>query len=311
MKEEDFSRDMTSLLSNRQVFSRDFFAKLPHSSGGVREPIIQLRNISKFYFGDGVETEVKALNRVDLEIKRGEFVIIMGASGSGKTTLLNIIGLLDAPTDGEYLLDQKNFNKNASSRQKARVRGRKIGFIFQDFNMIDSLSVLDNTALPLQYIRKNLNYRDEQQADHVLEKLGLKNKEYYTPNQLSGGQRQRVAIARALVSRPEIILADEPTGSLDSENSDSIMQELARIHAEGNTILMVTHNPDLLSYGSRAIFMKDGEIAKDIELTSSTAFKVSRRIQSEPERPKAKKVRRITRRKSKAMIQQNSENKHD
>lgn len=301
---------MFGLPTNRQPFARDFFAKLQNQPADDRENIIQLKNVSKFYFGDSAETEVKALNTVNLEIKRGEFVIIMGASGSGKTTLLNIIGLLDTPTSGEYLLDQKNFTRVASARQQAHIRGRKIGFIFQDFNMIDSLSVLDNAALPLQYVRKGLNYRDEQQADHVLEKLGLKNKEYYTPNQLSGGQRQRVAIARALVTRPEIILADEPTGSLDSENSDAIMRELARIHAEGNTILMVTHNPDLLSYGSRAIFMKDGKIAKDVELTNSAAFKTSRRIQSTFAKPKTK-ARRISRRKSATMIDESSGQKHD
>lgn len=272
--------DLFGLPTNRRQQNRLFFArpKTTNDSTNDHDAVIEFKQITRLYLGDGLETEVKALDGIDLTIRQGEFVIIMGASGSGKTTLLNVIGLLDGPTSGEYLLNHEDFTRKISARRKARVRGRRIGFIFQDFNILDNLNVLDNVALPLQYTHRGFNYRDEQRADRILARLGLKNKEYYTPNQLSGGQRQRVAIARALINQPSIILADEPTGSLDSENSTMIMQELSNIHAAGNTILMVTHNPDLLSYGSRAIFMKDGRIAKDVSLTGSPAFKVFQKV---------------------------------
>ena len=163
---------------------------------------------------------------------------------------------------------------------------------------------------PLQYAHHNLNYRDQKRASEILTKLNLHQKEYYMPNQLSGGQRQRVAIARALVNSPSIILADEPTGSLDSENSELIMRELSRIHGEGNTILMVTHNPDLLSYGSRAIYMKDGKIARDIKLTYNEAYKISQKFISTREKD-SKKLKKISRKyyknQAKIMIEQSKE----
>ncbi|MDR0957404.1 MAG: ABC transporter ATP-binding protein, partial [Candidatus Nomurabacteria bacterium] len=196
-----------------------------------------------------------------------------GPSGCGKTTLLNILGLLDKPTHGEYVLRSRNVSKLGNAR-KAKVRNRDIGFIFQNYNLISKLTVIDNVALPLTYSR-GINFRNLKKASRLLGEFGLQNREYYMPYQLSGGQTQRVAIARALINDPSIILADEPTGSLDSKNSEIVMEELAKIHRAGNTILMVTHNPDLLSYASRVIHMKDGQIAHDLELSENPAHKVS------------------------------------
>ena len=242
---------------------RLFFAA-PNSGGA---PVIELRGVQKTFGFD--DTTTVALDSVDLTIERGEFVAIMGQSGCGKTTLLNMIGLLDRPTTGDYLLNGRNVAKLSAGR-KARIRNREIGFVFQNFSLIQKLNVLDNVALPLTY-QRGLNYRHQQRASELLKNFGLQNREYYMPYQLSGGQTQRVAIARALVNKPSIILADEPTGNLDSKNSEIIMDELTRIHREGNTILMVTHNPELLSYASRVIHMKDGQIVRDIELTENKA----------------------------------------
>jgi putative ABC transport system ATP-binding protein len=252
-------------------------------------PVINLRDLRKvFGYND---TAMAALDGVDLTIERGEFVAIMGPSGCGKTTLLNMLGLLDRPTDGEYLLNGRNVARIGNSR-KARIRNCEIGFVFQNFNLIEKLNVLDNVALPLTY-QRGLNFRHQQKASQLLKNFGLQNREYYMPHQLSGGQTQRAAIARALVSNPSIILADEPTGNLDSKNSEIIMDELTRIHREGNTILMVTHNPDLLSYASRVIHMRDGQIAKDIELTENKAHATANKFIS---RRKAMRKRRGMRR---------------
>lgn len=239
-------------------------------------PVIDLRGVQK-YFGYG-DTQTIALESLDLTIEHGEFVAIMGPSGCGKTTLLNIIGLLDQPTDGEYRLNSRNVAKLPSSR-KAKIRNREIGFIFQNFNLIPKLTVIDNVALPLTYSR-GMNYKHQEKASQILTNLGLHSREYYMPYQLSGGQMQRVAIARALANSPSIILADEPTGNLDSKNSEIIMDELTRIHREGNTILMVTHNPELLSYASRVIHMKDGQIERDIELVDNKAYTATSKFKS-------------------------------
>lgn len=239
-------------------------------------PVIDLRGVQK-YFGYG-DTQTVALESLDLTIEHGEFVAIMGPSGCGKTTLLNIIGLLDQPTDGEYRLNSRNVAKLPSSR-KAKIRNREIGFIFQNFNLIPKLTVIDNVALPLTYSR-GMNYKHQEKASQILTNLGLHSREYYMPYQLSGGQMQRVAIARALANSPSIILADEPTGNLDSKNSEIIMDELSRIHREGNTILMVTHNPELLSYASRVIHMKDGQIERDIELVDNKAYTATSKFKS-------------------------------
>lgn len=223
--------------------------------------IIDLKGVSKRY-GVG-DAESYALRDFDLTVKRGEFIMIMGPSGCGKTTLLNILGLLDKPSEGEYILNGQSIER-ASERKKARLRAKKIGVIFQDFNLIPHLSVLDNVTLPMVYAGYTKTHR-ELMADKVLDRFRLQEREYYMPYQLSGGQQQRVAIARSLVVDPEIILADEPTGNLDSRSSHVVMEELKEIHSEGNTIIMVTHNPALTSYATRVIHMLDGQIDTDIK----------------------------------------------
>lgn len=225
-------------------------------------PVIELRSLTKRYgLGDATHN---ALDSVNLKVERGEFIAIMGPSGCGKTTLLNILGLLDKCDDGEYLLDGKNVER-LSARQQAKIRSRQIGIVFQSFNLINHLTVLENVALPLTYKGVRRTQRLEA-ASESLTNFHLQEREYYMPWQLSGGQMQRVAIARALVNKPSIILADEPTGNLDSRSSHVIMQELAALHEQGNTILMVTHNPALTSYATRVINMLDGKIASDTKI---------------------------------------------
>jgi putative ABC transport system ATP-binding protein len=222
-------------------------------------PVIQLRSLVKRY-GIG-DAEHHALDGIDLTIDKGEFIAIMGPSGCGKTTLLNVLGLLDRSNDGEYYLDGTSVEQLSGTRH-ARIRSQQIGIVFQSFNLIHRLNVLENVALPLTYkgIRrtKRLNM-----ASDILKNFHLSEREYYMPWQLSGGQMQRVALARALVNSPSIILADEPTGNLDSKASHVIMKELSDIHKRGNTIIMVTHNPDLTTYASRVIHMLDGQIDSD------------------------------------------------
>ena len=244
---------------NSQGFRRFESSRFRHQY--MNEEIIELKGLTKRYgYGD---TESFALKDFDLTIKRGEFIMIMGPSGCGKTTLLNIIGLLDRPTSGEYILNGENIANVSSSRQ-ARIRAKKIGFIFQNFNLIEDLSILENVALPLIYVGQPRTVRLKN-ASESLKRFHLGEKEYYYPSQLSGGQQQRAAIARAVVSNPEIILADEPTGNLDSRTSYMVMDELKKIHAEGNTIVMVTHNPALTVYATRVINMLDGQIATDVK----------------------------------------------
>lgn len=223
--------------------------------------VIELKGLTKRYgYGD---TESFALKDFDLKIKRGEFVMIMGPSGCGKTTLLNIIGLLDKASSGEYELNGEDVASISASR-KAKLRAKKIGFIFQNFNLIEDLPIIENVSLPLVYTGHTRLAR-LRQASSVLGRFHLQEREYYLPSQLSGGQQQRVAIARAIVSDPEIILADEPTGNLDSRSSHIVMEELKAIHEEGNTIIMVTHNPSLTTYATRVINMLDGQIDTDIK----------------------------------------------
>lgn len=222
-------------------------------------PIIQLEDVNKIYgFGDATTI---ALDEVGLSIERGEFVAIMGPSGSGKSTLLNVIGLLDRPTHGKYLLDSRHVARLRQT-QRAKARRDKIGFIFQSFNLLPNMTALENVALPLAY-KGILQTKRLKKAAALLERVGLSDREYFYPRQLSGGQAQRVAIARALINNPQIIIADEPTGNLDSESSRLVMELLSDIHKAGNTVLMVTHNPSLTRYASRVVFMHDGSVVAD------------------------------------------------
>ena len=221
--------------------------------------VIELKGLRKC-FGIG-DAQHYAIDGIDLTINRGEFIAIMGPSGCGKTTLLNILGLLDTNIEGDYLLNNTAVD-NLSRRRQAKIRSEKIGFVFQSFNLISRLTVLDNVALPLVYKGVPKIARLEK-ASKILRDFHLGEREFYMPYQLSGGQMQRVAIARALVNEPSIILADEPTGNLDSHTSHIIMEELSRLHKQGNTIVMVTHNPNLTAYASRVITMLDGTIDTD------------------------------------------------
>jgi putative ABC transport system ATP-binding protein len=223
------------------------------------EPVIVLKDLRK-RFGIG-DAEHYAIDGVDLTIRKGEFIAIMGPSGCGKTTLLNILGLLDSKIEGEYDLEDRPV-ASLSTRRQARIRSQQIGFIFQSFNLVTRLNVIDNVALPLVY-KGTTQLNRIKQASAILHNFHLGEREYYMPYQLSGGQTQRVAIARALVNNPSIILADEPTGNLDSQSSHIIMEELSDLHKRGNTIIMVTHNPRLTTYASRVITMLDGKIATD------------------------------------------------
>lgn len=234
------------------------------------ETIIKLENLTKRYgYGDATSY---ALKDVNLTVKRGEFIMVMGPSGCGKTTLLNIIGLLDSASSGVYFLNSEPVNR-ISARRQARLRAKKIGFVFQNFNLIPDLPIIENVALPLVYSGYHKTRRLIK-ASEVLNRFNLKEKEYYRPAQLSGGQQQRAAIARAIVAHPEIILADEPTGNLDSHSSALVMSELSRIHSEGNTIIMVTHNPSLTAYATRVINMLDGAIDTDIKTVSDADLPV-------------------------------------
>lgn len=224
-------------------------------------PLIQLKDVSKLY-GLGEATTI-ALEDVELVIEKGEFVAIMGPSGSGKTTLLNIIGLLDRPSHGLYQLDGRyveKFKPNA----RARLRRDKIGFVFQSSNLLPRLTVIENVALPLTY-KGRVASRRIKIAEKMLERVGLTDREYFYPHQLSGGQIQRVAIARALINDPAIIIADEPTGNLDSISSRVVMELLKEINNLGNTVLMVTHNPELTRYASRVLYMHDGTVQHDVQ----------------------------------------------
>lgn len=236
-------------------------------------PVIVLKDLKK-RFGLGY-AEHFALDGVDLTIQKGEFIAIMGPSGCGKTTLLNVLGLLDSDIEGEYYLDGKDVSTLGRIRQ-SRIRSRQIGFIFQSFNLVSRLNVLENVALPLTYKGVPRLQRLKMASD-MLENFHLREREYYMPHQLSGGQTQRVAIARALVNEPSIILADEPTGNLDSRASHIIMEELSDLHRRGNTIIMVTHNPRLTTYASRVITMLDGRIDTDTQTKKKRSTEPSKR----------------------------------
>src|SRR5438874_3928813 len=209
------------------------------------------------------EMEVSAVRGVSLEIKRGEFVALMGASGSGKSTLMNILGCLDRPTSGEYFLDHADVS-GLNRDQLADIRNRKIGFVFQNFNLLPRTSARENAELPLIYSAQHLSHAQvRERADHVLASVGLAGREDHHPSQLSGGQQQRVAIARALVNEPELLLADEPTGNLDTRTSIEIMELFQELNDSGLTIVMVTHELDIASYCKRTVVMRDGRITND------------------------------------------------
>lgn len=221
------------------------------------DKIIQIKNLSKTY-GQG-EGEVKALNTVDLAINKGEFVAIMGPSGCGKSTLLNMLGCLDKPNSGTYILDNKEVSVKTSAKTLAKIRRDKIGFIFQTFNLLARTSALNNVILPGIY--SGIKNR-KAKAIELLNRVGLEKRINHKPNELSGGEQQRVAIARALMNDPEIILADEPTGNLDSKSGEQIMKLLKELNQEGKTIIAVTHDENIAKQTGRIIRMKDGKIIK-------------------------------------------------
>ncbi len=226
----------------------------------MKEKIIEIRDIKKHY---KVGTQiVRALRTVTLDIHRGEYLAIMGASGSGKSTLMNIIGCLDTPTSGEYILNGKDVSR-LSDDNLAEIRNSEIGFVFQVFNLLPRNTALENVMLPLVYsgIRKSDRKR---RAEETLVDVGLDDRMAHRPNELSGGQRQRVAIARALVNKPALLLADEPTGNLDSKISEEIMKLFAEIHRKGNTLVVVTHEEDIARHAHRIIRLKDGEVESDV-----------------------------------------------
>ena len=224
--------------------------------------LIEVQELTKVYGAD--DAEVRALDGVSASVERGEFAAIMGPSGSGKSTLMNILGCLDRPTGGAYLLDGRDVS-GLSKNELADVRNQKIGFVFQSFNLLPRLSALGNVMLPLLYnSHEDLSAEErERRAAAALESVGLGNRLRHRPNQLSGGQQQRVAIARALVNRPPLVLADEPTGNLDSKSSAEIMDLLHQLHAQGVTVVMVTHEPDIAAHAQRVICVKDGKVISE------------------------------------------------
>ncbi|WP_177730206.1 ABC transporter ATP-binding protein [Flavobacterium inviolabile] len=218
--------------------------------------MIKIENLSKVFRTEEVETA--ALNGISLQVNEGDFVTIMGPSGCGKSTLLNIVGLLDSASGGSYLMLNQEIN-GLKEVEKAKVRKQNIGFIFQNFNLIDELSVYDNIALPLIYNNVNVAER-KKKVEAIAQRLSISHRLKHYPQQLSGGQQQRVAVARALINDPKIILADEPTGNLDSKNGNEVMELLTDLHAKGATILMVTHSDYDASFSQKTIYMKDGTI---------------------------------------------------
>jgi putative ABC transport system ATP-binding protein len=225
----------------------------------MAKPLIKITNIKRdFVLGNEI---VYVLKGIDLEIKKGEYVALMGPSGSGKSTLMNLLGCLDTPTSGSYVLNGKDVSQMKDD-ELAEIRNKEIGFVFQTFNLLPRTTALDNVALPMIYAGFSKSDRNKR-ATEVLEQVNLSDRMDHQPNQLSGGQRQRVAIVRALVNKPSIILADEPTGNLDSKTSVEIMKLFGDIHSKGNTVILVTHEEEIAAYANRVIRLRDGLIESD------------------------------------------------
>ena len=230
--------------------------------------IIHLNNICKSYYMGKMELQL--LKGISLDIFKNEYVALMGPSGSGKSTLMNIIGCLDTPSDGEYILNGHDISKTEDNKL-ADIRNKEIGFVFQQFNLLPRLTALENVALPLVYAGMGKKQRTEK-AKEVMELVSLSDRSHHKPNELSGGQCQRVAIARALVNNPSIILADEPTGNLDTKTSYEIMEVLDKIHSSGNTIVLVTHETDIANHARRIVRLRDGVIESDMVNEHATVY---------------------------------------
>jgi len=239
----------------------------------MKKAVIETRKLTKIYqMGD---VKVVALDKVDLTINDGEFVAIMGPSGSGKSTLLNLLGCLDQPTSGEYFLNEEDVSE-LDKTQLAIIRNKELGFVFQSYNLLAKTSAKENVALPLHYVREN-DYTDEeidQSAVEMLSTVGLGDRVDHVPQELSGGQQQRVAIARALINNPSLLLADEPTGNLDTKSGIEIMQILKGLHESGRTIIMVTHEEEIAEYAQRVIRFRDGKIETDMQNGKSSKKEV-------------------------------------
>jgi putative ABC transport system ATP-binding protein len=231
------------------------------------QPVIRMQDVRKVFFTDEVETH--ALAGIHMQIERGEYVAINGPSGCGKSTLLSILGLLDSPTDGEYLLNGRDV-ADLNMSERARIRNREVGFIFQAFNLIGDLTVYENVELPLTY-RGMPSSERKQAVQEALDKVEMSHRMKHYPSQLSGGQQQRVAVARALAGSPSILLADEPTGNLDSKNGEAVMDLMKSLHDEGATICMVTHDPRYALYAERSIHLFDGAIVEEDVATAENA----------------------------------------
>jgi putative ABC transport system ATP-binding protein len=234
---------------------------------GNGEPLIRLEGLTKVFYTDEVETH--ALSGIHLTVDKGEYVAIAGPSGCGKSTLLSILGLLDSPTEGSYVLNGRAV-QDLDFGARARIRNREIGFIFQSFNLIGDLSVYENVELPLTYRGTKAAERRDR-VTHALERVGMGHRAKHLPSQLSGGQQQRVAVARALVGEPRVLLADEPTGNLDSRNGEAVMELLHELHRAGSTICMVTHDPRFTRHAERAVHLFDGRVVSEEEAAQAAA----------------------------------------
>jgi putative ABC transport system ATP-binding protein len=244
----------------------------------MAESLVRLKDITRVYvMGD---VEVRALAGVSLELQAGEFTAVMGASGSGKSTLMNLLGCLDRPTSGRYLLEGQEVSR-LSNDQLAAIRNKTLGFVFQSFNLLSRTSALENVELPLLYGNVKASERHAR-AHEALERVGLGTRVDHHPNQMSGGQQQRVAIARALVNRPRILLADEPTGNLDSRTSEDVMALFQELGRSGITVILVTHEPDIAAFATRVISMRDGLVRSDVRQAPRAAIKAKEEVEVSP-----------------------------